>query len=69
MDHIKKYHAPAQQYVCSGTKQLKIIMALHDSDQLEGRLAGQGLCGVRQGLRERRETCWLYVIWDVPCKL
>ena len=31
--HVKNYHNERKQYVASGTKQLKIIISLHDSDQ------------------------------------
>ena len=30
--HVEKYHIRKSQFVCSGTKQLKIILALHDAD-------------------------------------
>ena len=30
--HIEKYHVRKHQFVCSGTKQLKVILALHDAD-------------------------------------
>ena len=35
--HIKTYHTEPKQYVPSGTKQMKIIIALHDSNQCAGR--------------------------------
>jgi hypothetical protein len=34
--HIIGYHTATQQYVCSGTKQMKIIAALYDHDMLNG---------------------------------
>ena len=34
MAHIKTYHVPERQFVCSGTKQLKVVCALFDQDQL-----------------------------------
>ena len=35
-DHIKKYHTKAVQYCASGTKQLRVIQALFDYDQIMG---------------------------------
>ncbi|CAE7621147.1 unnamed protein product [Symbiodinium sp. KB8] len=35
--HVKTYHTEPKQYVPSGTKQMKIIIALHDSNQCAGR--------------------------------
>ena len=32
-DHVRKYHVQRSQYVCSGTKQMKVICALFDHDQ------------------------------------
>ena len=40
LDHIASYHVKRTQYVCSGTKQIKVILALHNSDRLEGARAG-----------------------------
>ena len=31
-DHVQKYHSRKSQFLCSGTKQMKIILALHDAD-------------------------------------
>ena len=31
-DHLRKHHVIAKQFVCSGTKQMKVILALHDAD-------------------------------------
>ena len=36
-EHLARYHTPRQQYTASGTKQLKLIIALHDQDRLQGR--------------------------------
>ena len=35
--HARRYHSRRQQYCCSGTKQLSIVIALHDADQLHRR--------------------------------
>ena len=32
--HVRRYHTASKQYTCSGTKQLKIICALFDNDQI-----------------------------------
>ena len=32
--HVRTYHSRSKQHVASGTKQLKVIIALHDNDQL-----------------------------------
>lgn len=37
-DHIKKYHTEKTRYCPSGTRQLTIVQALHDNDQLTGTL-------------------------------
>ena len=34
--HVTKYHIARLQYCCSGTKQMKIILSLFDSDQQQG---------------------------------
>ncbi|CAE7421452.1 unnamed protein product [Symbiodinium natans] len=34
LHHVQTYHCLAKQYVASGTKQLKLIIALHDFDQI-----------------------------------
>ena len=31
-DHVEHYHTAENQFVCSGTKQLKIILAIYESD-------------------------------------
>ena len=36
MEHLLHYHDRAHQYVCSGTKQLKVIAALWDHDTMIG---------------------------------
>jgi hypothetical protein len=38
-----KYHTNRTQFVCSGTKQMKVIMALHMSDQPNGTIGRVGL--------------------------
>ena len=37
LDHIRQYHTARQQYAASGTKQLKLVIAMHDQDRLQGR--------------------------------
>ena len=32
LKHLQSHHASKQQFVCSGTKQIKIILSLHDAD-------------------------------------
>ncbi|CAE7205271.1 unnamed protein product [Symbiodinium sp. CCMP2592] len=34
--HIRKHHTSTKQYSASGTKQIKLVLALHDQDKLEG---------------------------------
>ncbi|CAE7810987.1 unnamed protein product [Symbiodinium sp. CCMP2592] len=34
--HVREYHSARKQYCASGTKQLKIVIALHDQDMLQG---------------------------------
>ncbi|CAE7587277.1 unnamed protein product [Symbiodinium natans] len=41
--HIQKHHTRSKQFVASGTKQLKVVIALHDQDQCERRKAGNYL--------------------------
>ena len=38
--HIHTYHAEKQQYCCSGSKQLRLIQALFDYDQLQSKPGG-----------------------------
>lgn len=33
-DHLRRHHVAAKQFVCSGKKQVKVILALHDSDSV-----------------------------------
>lgn len=35
-EHLSKYHVEKNQYCCSGTKQVKCILSLHDSDMISG---------------------------------
>ena len=51
MEHLTSYHTKRTQYVCRGAKQIKMILALHDSDRLEGAPAGLRLKLI-QGARE-----------------
>ena len=39
-DHVRSYHVVENQFVCPGTKQMKVILALHDSDCVQ-RVRGQ----------------------------
>ena len=41
--HVREYHSARKQFVASGTKQLKIIIALHDDDQCRRQPAGNYL--------------------------
>ena len=34
LQHIQRYHCASKQYCTSGTKQMKLVIALHDSDRL-----------------------------------
>ena len=36
VDHVRKYHSERKQFVASGTKQLKLVISLHDFDQTAG---------------------------------
>ena len=42
-EHIRRYHTVARQFICSGTKQLKICCALSDHDQTQGCAPGNYL--------------------------
>lgn len=42
-EHLSKYRAEKNQYCCSGTKQLKCILSLHDSDMISGARCGNYL--------------------------
>ena len=41
--HVKNHHTRAKQFVASGTKQLKLVIALHDQDQCERKAGGRYL--------------------------
>ncbi|CAE7313439.1 unnamed protein product, partial [Symbiodinium microadriaticum] len=41
--HVREYHSARKQFVASGTKQLKVIIALHDDDQCRRQPAGNYL--------------------------
>ena len=41
--HIASYHVDRKQFVCSGTKQLKLCCALFDNAQLQGNIKGSYL--------------------------
>ena len=36
LHHVRRHHRSQRQYCCSGTKQLKLILALHDADMIAG---------------------------------
>ena len=38
-DHVRKHHVQSKQFVCSGTKQMKVILALHDADCMQRKRA------------------------------
>ena len=50
-NHVRAYHTAAKQYVPSGTKQLKVILSLHGTDQCHGAKKGQYLQRSAQVLR------------------
>ena len=41
--HLSRYHTAKRQFCCSGTKQIKIILALHDSDMIAEKRQGNYL--------------------------
>jgi hypothetical protein len=41
--HLQRYHRKKNQFCCSGTKQLRVALALHDSDMLAQRRRGSYL--------------------------
>ena len=41
--HWQRYHCAKKQYCCSGYKQLRVILSLHDSDVLAGKRQGNYL--------------------------
>ena len=52
-DHLRKYHVKRNQYCCSGKKQIKCILSLHDSDMIRGHQAGKYLQRSAQLLKEQ----------------
>eukprot|EP00435_Cladocopium_sp_Y103_P028911 s785_g7.t1 len=52
-EHLSKYHVAKNQYCCSGTKQLKCVLSLHDSDMIAGARHGKYLLRSAQVLREQ----------------
>ncbi|CAE7603156.1 unnamed protein product [Symbiodinium natans] len=36
LQHVRDHHASQRQYCCSGTKQVRVILALHDADMISG---------------------------------
>ena len=43
VDHVWNYHSERKQFVASGTKQLKLVISLHDFDQAESHSRGNYL--------------------------
>ncbi len=37
ISHVHRYHVESRQFCCSGTKQMKVVLALHDSDGIAQR--------------------------------
>ena len=53
LEHLNHKHCEGRQYVCSGTKQVKVIAALYDDDRLSGdQLRSQYLARSAALLRE-----------------
>ena len=50
-EHIRRYHTDARQFICSGTKQLKVCCALFDHDQIQGCARGNYLARSAELLR------------------
>ena len=50
-EHIRRYHTEARQFICSGTKQLKVCCALFDHDQIQGCARGNYLARSSELLR------------------
>ena len=42
-DHLLKYHVERNQFCCSGKKQIKCVLSLHDSDMIRGHQKGKYL--------------------------
>lgn len=66
-DHVRKHHIEHAQVCCSGTKQPRVILSLHDTD----------MCGcARRGIRSRvkpapRTACnnidrWIRLVLKMP---
>lgn len=43
VQHLRKYHTSKNQYCCSGTKQVRVILALHDYDMIAQKPSGSYL--------------------------
>jgi hypothetical protein len=43
VQHLNTYHTSDSHHVASGTKQVKVVLALHTSDQLGGKTGGYAL--------------------------
>ena len=59
LHHLETYHIASNYYVASGSKQVKVVLALHTSDQLRG-MPGRSAW---QYARRTRHT----VVDDVRC--
>ena len=51
VEHLSTYHVPKRQYVPSGTKQIKVILALHDADCMARKKSRQYLSRSAELLR------------------
>ena len=49
--HLSKYHTQRNQFSCSGTKQLRVALAIHDADMLAQQRKGSYLQRSAQALR------------------
>ena len=50
--HVRQHHSRRKQFVASGTKQMKLVIALHDQDQCERKQDGQYLSRSAKVMRE-----------------
>lgn len=53
VQHLETYHVKKNQFCCSGTKQVKVILSLHDSDMIAGDRKGMYLKRSAALLREQ----------------
>eukprot|EP00438_Fugacium_kawagutii_P003693 Skav206833 [mRNA] locus=scaffold3672:167985:175192:- [translate_table: standard] len=52
-EHLARYHVKKNQFCCSGTKQLKCVLSLHDSDMLAAARQGNYLSRSAELLRQQ----------------